>query len=417
VVETLDLAYAMHWPYQQRETMRGIRRSPLHEQMAAAGAVFGEVAGWERANWFAPAGADPRYDHSYGKAKWFEHWAAEHRAVREQVGLFDLSSFGKISAQGRDAGALLQQLSANDVDVEPGRTVYTQWLNERGGIEADVTVTRVDEQEWLVLTAAATVGREMDRLRKHIGDSFVTVSDVSAGLAMLSVMGPRSRELLQGLTDTDLAHESFGFGASRRIDLGATFVRATRLTYVGELGWELLVPADQAVHVYRTLAEAGAPRGLRHAGYHALNSLRMEKAYRSWGHDIGWADTPLQAGLGFAVAWDKPGGFVGRDALLRQRDVGVDRLLVQLAFDDPEVLAYHDEPIYRDGVKVGKVASASYGWTLGASIVLGYVGADHTVDREWVESGSYEIEVANQRHTVTASLRPMYDPTSARIRC
>ena len=214
VVETLDLAYAMHWPYQQRETMRGIRRSPLHEEMAAAGAVFGEVAGWERANWFAPAGADPRYDHSYGKAKWFEHWAAEHRAVREQVGLFDLSSFGKISVQGRDAGALLQRLSANDVDVEPGRTVYTQWLNERGGIEADVTVTRAGEQEWLVLTAAATVGREMDRLRKHIGDSFVTVSDVSAGLAMLSVMGPRSRELLQGLTDADLSHEAFGFGAS-----------------------------------------------------------------------------------------------------------------------------------------------------------------------------------------------------------
>jgi 4-methylaminobutanoate oxidase (formaldehyde-forming) len=378
--------------------------------------VFGEVAGWERANWFAPAGADARYDHSYGKAKWFEHWAAEHRAVREQIGLFDLSSFGKISVQGRDAGALLQRLSANDVAVEPGRTVYTQWLNERGGIEADVTVTRVDEQEWLVLTAAATVGREMDRLRKHIGDSFVTVSDVSAGLAMLSVMGPRSRELLQGLTDADLSHESFGFGASRMIDLGATFVRATRLTYVGELGWELLVPADQAVHVYRTLAVAGAPLGLRHVGYHALNSLRMEKAYRSWGHDIGWADTPLQAGLGFAVAWDKSGGFVGLDALMRQRDAGVDRLLVQFAFDDPEVLAYHDEPIYRDGVKVGKVASASYGWTLGASVVLGYVGADHIVDREWVESGSYEIEVAGQRHIVTASLRPMYDPTSARIR-
>ena len=210
--------------------------------------------------------------------------------------------------QGRDAGALLQQLSAADVDVEPGRTVYTQWLNDRGGIEADVTVTRVDDAEWLVLTAAGTLGRELDRLRKHIGDSFVTVSDVSAGLAMMSVMGPRARDLLQPLTDADLSNEAFPFGTSRVIDIGATFARATRLTYVGELGWELLVPADQAVHVYRTIAAAGADHELRNVGYHALNSLRMEKAYRSWGHDIGWDDTPVQAGLGFAVAWDKPRG-------------------------------------------------------------------------------------------------------------
>jgi glycine cleavage system T protein len=416
VVETLDLAYAMHWPYQQRSTVRGIRRSPLHEDMAAAGAVWGEVAGWERTNWFAPAGAAAEYDHSYGRAKWYEHWASEHRAVREQVGIFDLSSFGKIQVLGRDAGALLQRLSAADVDVEPGRTVYTQWLNDRGGIEADVTVTRVDDAEWLVLTAAGTLGRETDRLRKHIGDSFVTVSDVSAGLAMMSVMGPRARDLLQPLTDADLSNGAFPFGTSRVIDVGATFARATRLTYVGELGWELLVPADQAVHVYRTIAGAGVDHELRNVGYHALNSLRMEKAYRSWGHDIGWDDTPLQAGLGFAVAWDKPEDFIGRDALLRQREQGVRRRLVQLTFDDPEVLAYHDEPIYRDGVRVGKVASTSYGWTLGASIALGYVEADHVIDGAWVDAGRYEIEVANVRHPVSASLRPMYDPTSERVR-
>ena len=193
-------------------------------------------------------------------------------------------------------------------------------------------------------------------------------------------------------------------------------MRATRLTYVGELGFELLVPSDQAVHVHRTLVEAGGQFGLRHAGYHALNSLRMEKAYRSWGHDIGWADSPLEAGLGFAVAWDKPGGFIGRDALLRQRDEGVRRLLVQLAVDDPDVLAFHDEPLYRDGEMVGKVASASYGWTLGSTVVLGYVGADHTVDRAWAEAGRYEVEIATRRYPARASLRPMYDPTSARIR-
>jgi 4-methylaminobutanoate oxidase (formaldehyde-forming) len=416
VTETLDLAYAMHWPFQQRETVRGIRRSPLHDEVAAAGAVFGEVAGWERPNWYAPRGADAHYDHSYGRAKWFEHWAAEHQAVREQVGIFDLSSFGKILVQGRDAGDLLQELSANDVDGEPGRTIYTQWLNDRGGIEADVTVTRVGDQDYLVLSAAATVRRDLDRVRKAVGDRFVTATDVSSGLSMLSVMGPRSREMLSALTDADLSADAFPFGASREIDLGCTFVRATRLTYVGELGFELLVPSDQAVHVYREICAAGEPFGLRHAGYHALNSLRMEKAYRSWGHDVGWADSPLEAGLGFAVAWDKPGGFVGRDALFRQREEGVARMLVQFAFDDPDVLAFHDEPILRDGRMVGRVASATYGHTLGATVALGYVGADHPVDRTWVEEGRYEIEVATRRYPVRASLRPLYDPTSSRVK-
>ncbi len=416
VTETLDLAYAMHWPFQQRETVRGIRRSPLHDEVAAAGAVFGELAGWERPNWYAPNGAEARYDHSYGRAKWFEHWAAEHQAVREQVGPFDLSSFGKILVQGRDAATLLQELSANDVGGEAGRTVYTQWLNDRGGIEADVTVTRLAEQEFLVQTAAATVVRELDRIRKSTGDRFVTATDISSGLAMLSVMGPRSRELLAGLSDTDLTADAFPFGASREIDLGLTFVRATRLTYVGELGFELLVPTDQAVHVYREIRSAGEPFGLRHAGYHALNSLRMEKAYRSWGHDIGWDDSPLQAGLGFAVAWDKPGGFVGREALLRQRDEGVSRRLTQFVFDDPEVLAFHDEPIFRNKDLVGRVASATYGHTVGSTVALGYVGAGHVVDPAWVEEGRFEIEVATRRYPVRASLRPVYDPTSSRIR-
>jgi glycine cleavage system T protein len=417
VVETLDLAYTVHWPYQQRESARDIRRSPLHQEMSAAGAVFGELAGWERANWFAPPGAHKGYDHSFGKAKWFEHWAAEHQAVRQNVGLFDLSSFGKIEVQGRDAGALLQRLSANDIENESGRAVYTQWLNERGGIEADVTVTRLADDRYLVMTAAATVVREVDRLRRHIGDSFVTVSDVSAGFAMLTVMGPRSRDLLSQVTDADLTHAGFPFGASREIDLGYTFVRATRLTYVGELGWELLVPSDQAAHVYRVLSNAGDQFDLAHAGYHALNSLRLEKAYRSWGHDIGWQDTPLEAGLGFAVAWDK-GDFIGRDALVGQRDRGVDRMLAQFAFDDPEILAFHDESIYRDGVLVGKVASASYGHTLQSTVALGYVsaGKDRVLEKDWVTGGNYEIEVANRRHQVRASLRPLYDPESARVR-
>jgi heterotetrameric sarcosine oxidase gamma subunit len=272
----------------------------------------------------------------------------------------------------------------------------------------------VAEHEFLVLTAAATIGRDASRLRMHIGDSFVTVTDVSAGHAMLSLMGPRSRHLLETLTDSDVSHEGFPFRSSRLIDLGYTFVRATRITYVGELGWELLVPADAAVHVYDTLIEAGEAFGLRHAGYNALNSLRMEKGYRSWGHDIGWADTPVEAGLGFAVAWDKE--FIGRDAVVLRRKEGPTRRLVQVAFDDTDVMAYHDEPIYRDGVLVGRLASASYGHTLGRTVGLGYVGTDEPVDAAWVNSGEYAVEVAAVRYPVTVSLRPLYDPANERIR-
>lgn len=416
VTETLDLAYGIHWPFEQRTSARALRRSPLHHRTENAGAVFGELLGWERANWYAPEGVERAYAYSYGRQNWFEHSAAEHRAVREGVGLFDLSSFGKLLVQGRDAERVLQRICANDIAVEPGRIVYTQWLNEQGGIEADVTVTRLDTTRFLVLSGPATVQRDLDWLHKHIGpDDFATVTDITGTLALLSVMGPESRRLLQGLTDADLSDAAFPFGTSMEIDLGLGFVRATRITYVGELGWELLVPADIAVHIYDTITEAGAPSGLRHAGYHALNSLRIEKAYRSWGHDISSGDTPLEAGLGFAVAWDKPGGFIGREALAEQRAAGVTRRLVQFAFDDPDAFAYHDEPIYRDGELVGRVASAMYGHTLGRCVALGYVDAPSPgTPRSWFESGAYEIEIATERCSARASLRPLYDPKSER---
>ena len=416
VVETLDRAYTIHWPFEQRDSARGIRRSPLHDRVAAAGAVFGELAGWERANWYAVDGIAPEGQPAYGRPHFFDAWAAEHCAVREGVAVFDISSFGKLLVQGRDALALLQKLSAGDVDVAPGQVVYTQWLNARGGIEADVTVTRVAETEFLVLTAAATVGRDASRVLRHIGDAFVTVTDVSAGYAMMSVMGPRSRDLLAPLTDADLSNDAFPFRSSRLIDLGWTYIRATRITYVGELGWELLVPSDAAVHVYDAVTQGGQALGLRHAGYHALNSLRMEKAYRSWGHDIGWADTPVEAGLGFAVAWDKPGGFIGQEAVVKRRAEGPVRRLVQISFDDPDVWAYHDEPIYRDDVLAGRIASVSYGHTLGRTVGLGYVGTDVPVDADWVTSGTYTVEVAGVRYPATVSLRPMYDPANECVR-
>jgi glycine cleavage system aminomethyltransferase T len=417
VTETLDLAYEIHWPYQQRESARGLRRSPLHDRVAAAGAVFGELLGWERANWYAPDGVPRRYEYSFGRQNWFGYSALEHQAVREAVGLLDTSSFGKLLVQGRDALAVLQRVSAGDVAVEPGRIVYTQWLNASGGIESDVTVTRLDETRFLVLSGPATLARDRDWLERSIAPGeFAVVTDISQSLAMIPVMGPSSRAFLQSLTDADLSGEAFPFGTSREIDLGCGFVRATRITYVGELGWELLIPADLAVHVYDTLISAGAEHGLRHAGYHALDSLRMEKAYRSWGHDISGGDTPLEAGLGFAVAWDKP-GFIGRDALLRLREAGVSRRLVQFALAGPDAFAYHDEPVYRDGMLAGRVSSAAYGHTLGRTVALGYVTAPEPgTPASWYRSGTYEIEIAGERVPAEASLRPLYDPASQRPR-
>ena len=279
-------------------------------------------------------------------------------------------------------------------------------------------MTRLDETRFLVLSGPATLGRDRDWLERHIGpDEFATVTDISQALAMIPVMGPNARRLLQSITDADLSAEAFPFGASREIDLGCGFVRATRITYVGEFGWELLIPADLAVHVYDTIAEAGQEHGLRPAGYHALDSLRMEKAYRSWGHDISAGDTPLEAGLGFAVAWDKPGGFTGRDALLRQKEAGVRRRLVQFALRDPDAFAYHDEPVYRDGVLAGRVSSAAYGHTLGGTVALGYVTAPEPgTPPSWYTAGEYEIEIAGQRVPADASLRPRYDPASQRPR-
>jgi 4-methylaminobutanoate oxidase (formaldehyde-forming) len=417
--EVLGLLYDMHWPFRQVETARGIRHSPLHDRLAAAGACFGELAGWERANWFAPPGVEPRYEYSYGRQNWFDHSASEHRAVREGVGIFDATAFGKILVTGPDAPALLDRLSTAAVAGDVDRIVYTQWLNERGGVEADLTVIRTAETEFLVITAAADLPRDLHWLRRHARpDERVAIVDATSAYAMLAVMGPRSRELLAGLTDADLSNDTFGFGASREIDIGYVFARASRITYVGELGWELLVPTDMATHVFDTIVSAGQDVGLVHYGYHALNSLRIEKAYRHFGHDMTDEDTSLEAGLGFTHAWDKPGGFIGRDALLGQRDAGLRRRLAVLVLDDPEPLLYHNEPIWRDGTLVGKTTSGWYGHTIGRAVGLGYLADPDggQVTSEFVDGGTYEIEIANERYPARASLRSPYDPASLRPR-
>jgi len=417
-VETLGLLYAMHWPFRQPETARGVRKSALHDRLTAAGACFGEVSGFERANWFAPAGTEARYEYSYGRQNWFEHSAAEHRAVREAVGLFDQSSFAKFVLKGADAAAVLGRLCANEVDVPIGRIVYTQWLNERGGIEADLTVTREAEDAYLIVTSCATQTRDFNWLSRNIPTTTRAIAvDVSSAYAVLGLMGPRSRELLATLTDADLTTAVFPFASSQIIDLGYARVRASRITYVGELGYELYIPTEFAQGVYDAIVAAGRPFGLRLAGYHALNSLRMEKAYRHWGHDISDEDTPLEAGLQFAIAWNKPGGFVGLEALERQREEGLRRRLVALALERTDCMLYHNEPIWRNGELVGRISSAMYGHSVGAPLGLGYLaGGGARVDAKWIAAGRYEVEVADERIPARVSLRPFYDPASERVK-
>jgi glycine cleavage system T protein len=416
-VEGLGLLYAMHWPFRQFESARMSRTSPLHDRLKAKGACFGEAGGWERANWFAPDGVEPVYEYSYGRQNWFEHSAAEHMAIREGVGLLDQTSFAKFLLQGRDAESVLNRVCANNVSVRVGKVVYTQWLNERGGIESDLTITRTGEETFMVVTSFSSALRDFSWLKSHIPtDAHAVLTDVGSGLAMVSIMGPKSRDLLQSLTPADLSNEVFPFATSQRIELGYANVRASRITYVGELGWELYIPTEFATGVYDTIAAAGEAFGLKHVGMHAMNSLRTEKAYRHWGHDIGDEDTPLEAGLGFAVAWDKPGGFIGKEALVEQRSNGVKKRLVQFALDDPKALMYHNEPIWRDDRIVGYITSGMFGHALGKSLGMGYVENEDGVDADFVNSGTYEIEVACERFSATASLKPFYDAKSERVK-
>ncbi len=428
-VESLGLLYAMHWPFRQAQTARGARHSPFHDRLVAAGACMGELCGWERPNWFASAAqrahGAPRYEYSYGRQNWFDNAAAECRAVRDAVALFDQSSMAKFLVQGRDACAVLNRISTADMDVAAGRVVYTQWLNAKGGIEADLTVTRLSANEYLVVTSVGSHHRDLAHLREHIPPAaHCSVTDITSGLPMLGLMGPRSRELLAALCGEDLGNDAFPFGASREIEIGYALVRASRITYVGELGWELYVPAEFALHVYDRIVAAGESFGLRPAGFHAMNACRTEKGYRHWGHDVGVEDTPLEAGLAFTCAWDKPGGFIGREALIQQRESliashGVPaprKRLLQLKLADDRPLLHHEEPILADGRIVGSVTSGMYGHRIGASLGMGYVHMEAPLTAERIAATAFEIEVAGNRLPATAQLGAWYDPKMERIR-
>ncbi|MBT9245224.1 FAD-dependent oxidoreductase [Gemmobacter fulvus] len=414
VSETLGLLYADHFPYRQMATARGVRRTPLHEHLKARGAVFGEVAGWERANWFAEPGQAREYQYSWQRQNWFDNQRVEHMAVRTGVGLFDMTSFGKIRVEGRDACRFLNHLCANEMDVAVGRIVYTQMLNARGGIESDLTVTRLSETAYLLVVPGATLQRDLAWLRRHLGEAFAVITDVTAAESVLCVMGPKARDLLMRVSPNDFSNATHPFGTAREIEIGMGLARAHRVTYVGELGWELYVSSDQTAHVFEALEAVGADLGLKLCGLHALDSCRIEKAYRHFGHDITDEDHVLEAGLGFAVRLKKP-GFLGREAVLRKQEAGLDRRMVQFRLTDPAPLLFHNEAIVRDGRIVGPVTSGNYGHFLGGAIGLGYVPCRGETVQEVLDA-RYEIEVAGVRHAAIASLVPMYDPTSERVR-
>ena len=426
VSETLGLLYADHFPYRQFATSRGIRKTPLHNRLAEHGACFGELYGWERANWFLPKeeaaqGKIPEYEYSWKRQNWFDYAKQEHLGVRNHAGLFDLSTFGKIKLVGKDAEAVLQRICANNVATEPGKIIYTQWLNDAGGIEADVTVTRLAEDEYLIVTPAATIRRELSWLKRHIpDDAHCFAVDMTVSEAVIAVMGPKSRDILQPLIDQSLGNDDFAFGTAQDIHIAQAMARAHRVSYVGELGWEIYVSSEMAEHVFDAIYRSGEAHNMRLCGMHVLDSCRIEKAFRHFGHDISDEDNVLEAGLGFAVKLDKPasrfGDFIGRDAVQSKKQNGLQKRLVQFKLTDPELLLYHNEPILRDGKIVGYLTSGNYGHHLGGAIGLGYVPCHADESAADMLSSSYQIDVAGDIITAEASLKPMYDPTSERTK-
>ncbi|HVB44998.1 MAG TPA: FAD-dependent oxidoreductase [Streptosporangiaceae bacterium] len=416
-VESLGLVYATHYPNRPVRTARGARLSPLHERLAARRACFRDVSGWEGADWYAPEGVEPEVGElSWGRPHWFGYWAAEHDATRNGVIVMDMSFMAKFLVQGRDAGRELERISANQVAARSGRITYTQWLNERGKLEADLTVTKLDDDEFFVVASDTAHRHAHTWMRRHFGDAHAFVTDVTSGYAQINVQGPRSRELIAAVTSTDMSNEAFGFRAARYVDIGYARVLCIRITYLGELGYELHIPAEQAVAVYDRLVAAGHPLGLRHAGLKALSSLRMEKAYRDYGHDIDNTDSVLEAGLGFAVALDKPGGFVGRDAVLAQKKQGpLRRRLVQVLLTDPEPLLFHAEIVRRNGRPAGYIRSASYGFTLGGAVGLAMIDADEPIDQKYLDGGDWTVKIGDAVYPAVTSLRPLYDSPGKRV--
>jgi heterotetrameric sarcosine oxidase gamma subunit len=412
-VEALGMVYQCHYPGRSMTSARDAKVSPFHERLKEHKPWFKDVSGWESPDWYGWDGTPPEL--TWGRPAWFEKWAAEHHATRHGVILMDMSFMSKFLVQGRDAGRVLDHVSANRVDGEPGVITYTQWLNEGGTLEADLTVTKLDDDRFWVVASDSAHRHAETWLRRHVGDAHAFVTDVTGGYAQINIQGPRSRELLASVTTADMSHAAFPFRAAREIDLGYARVLCVRITYLGELGYELYIPAEQALHVYDRLVAAGEAVGLRHAGLKALSSLRMEKGYRDYGHDIDNTDSVLEAGLGFAVALDKP--FIGRDAVAAMKAAGPPRRrLVQVLVREPEPFLHHAEIVRRNGAPVGYVRAASYGHTLGGAVGLAMVDAGQPLTQDWLDVGTWTVEIGANTYPALVSLRPLYDPRNERIK-
>jgi len=418
VTEVLGLHYQMAWPNREMESGRNLRQTPLHDRLARRGACFGSKNGWERPNWFAIRGVKPVVEYSFGRQNWFDCHAREHRACRESVAIFDQTGFSKYLFKGQDALKVLQRLCGADMDVRPGKAVYTGMFNARGAFESDITVIRLGRDEFYLISGTSQTMRDLDWIRRNLraGEQAV-LTDVTEAHSVIGVMGPNSRALLGRVSDTDLSNQAFPFGTAQVMAIGMATVRAVRITYVGELGWELHVPVSQAVLVYESLMKAGKVFGAVNAGHYAINSLRLEKAYRAWGADISPDDTALEAGLGFAIGWKKSDPFLGKDALMEQRQAGLKRQLVAFVLQDPGPMLWGSEPIYRNGEAVGYTTSGSYGHTLGAAVGMGYVKCQDGVTPEFIRDGRYEINVSGRRFPAAPHLKAPYDPERKKILC
>jgi glycine cleavage system aminomethyltransferase T/glycine/D-amino acid oxidase-like deaminating enzyme len=418
-VESLGMVYKCHYPTMSLETGRDAKKSPFHDRLAAAGAYFKDVSGWEGADWYAPKGVLPKVDKlTWSRMNWFPYWESEHKAAREDVIIMDMSFMSKFWVQGRDAGRVLNNISGNNVDGQIGMITYTQWMNHTGKLEADLTVTKLDDEKYLVVVTD-TMHRHAETWikRNTPANAHSIVTDVTSGYGQLNLQGPKSRDLLQSLTTADLSNEAFPFRTAREIDIGFARALCIRITYLGELGFELYIPAEQATHVYDRIVAAGNTYGLKHAGLKALASLRMEKGYRDYGHDIDNTDDPYETGLGFAIDLKKPGGFIGKEALVAKKAAGpLTRRLCQILIKNPEPMLYHAEVVRRNGVAVGYVRAGSYGHTLGGAVGLAMIEPREPVDSAYLAAGVWEVEIAGKLHPAALSLRPMYDPENKKIK-
>ncbi len=412
-VESLGMVYQCHYPTRSMTTARGAKQSPFYDRLAARGAYFRDVSGWEGADWYG----NPDNELTFGKPSWFPQWAAEHTAAREGVILMDMSFMSKFLVEGRDAGERLNWISANNVDGPSGQITYTQWLDEDGKLQADLTVAKLADDKFWVVASDTAHRHTLAWMKRHFGEAHAFAADVTGAYAQINIQGPRSRELMQLVTSEDMGNEAFPFRAVKEIDIGFARVQCIRITYLGELGYELYIPSEQAVHVYDRLVHAGVRVGLVHAGLKTLASCRMEKGYRDYGHDIDNTDTVLEAGLGFAVDLKKPGGFLGKEAVVAQKAAGpLKKRLLQIFIKNPEAMLFHAEPVRRNGIDVGYIRAASYGHTLGGAVGLAMISSEEPIDAKWIEAGTWEVEIAGTVYPALASLKPLYDAENKKVK-